>query len=228
MNTMGICIRRRHLTGKNTGQSMRSAMQMFWMRWRLEEDIAGCFGWCMFDYNTTRISEVVIASVITESWICSAIRNWRLAVYACQQEKEPDAGISSSMDIGEHRDVTAGNLYFTNADKVRMYKMTGSLRSTVPQILRHTHLKHGPILIDDFIGDAPQEEHMKPGQESQGVKKSFECVYQVWVRKASKVHLCDGNMADSSLSYEYGRGSGCITNTLATGVAPPQRIVLRR
>lgn len=77
VNTMGICIRRRHLTGKNTGQSMRSAMQMFWMRWQprrtLQDALAGA---CLIT-TPTRISEVVTASVITESWICSAIRNLR-------------------------------------------------------------------------------------------------------------------------------------------------------
>ena len=32
---------------------MRCAMQVCWMRWHGEADIAGSFGWCMFDSDIT-------------------------------------------------------------------------------------------------------------------------------------------------------------------------------
>ena len=170
---MGISIRRRLLTGKNTGQSMRSAMQMFWMRWQprrtLQDALAGA---CLIT-TLTRISEVVTASVITESWICSAIRNWQRRSILVRRRKEPVLELSSSMDIGEHPGCNRGETYiFTNADKVRMYKNDRFIKEYSAADSPYTHLKHGPILIDDFIGDALQEEHMKPGQEA-GVKKAL-------------------------------------------------------
>ena len=138
-----------------------------------EEDIAGCFGWCMFDYNTHK--DFGSGDRICYHGVMDMFRNPKLAaaVYACQQEKEPVLELSSSMDIGEHPGCNRGETYiFTNADKVRMYKNDRFIKEYSAADSPYTHLKHGPILIDDFIGDALQEEHMKPGQEA-GVKKAL-------------------------------------------------------
>ena len=138
-----------------------------------EEDIAGCFGWCMFDYNTHK--DFGSGDRICYHGVMDMFRNPKLAaaVYACQQEKEPVLELSSSMDIGEHPGCNRGETYiFTNADKVRMYKNDRFIKEYSAADSPYTHLKHGPILIDDFIGDALQEEHMKPRQEA-GVKKAL-------------------------------------------------------
>ena len=67
-----------------------------------EADIAGSFGWCMFDYNTHK--DFGSGDRICYHGVMDMFRNPKLAaaVYACQQEKEPVLEISSSMDIGEH------------------------------------------------------------------------------------------------------------------------------
>ena len=138
-----------------------------------QEDIAGSFGWCMFDYNTHK--DFGSGDRICYHGVMDMFRNPKLAaaVYACQQEKEPVLELSSSMDIGEHPGCNRGETYiFTNADKVRMYKNDRFIKEYSAADSPYTHLKHGPILIDDFIGDALQEEHMKPGQEA-GVKKAL-------------------------------------------------------
>ena len=138
-----------------------------------EEDIAGCFGWCMFDYNTHK--DFGSGDRICYHGVMDMFRNPKLAaaVYACQLEKEPVLELSSSMDIGEHPGCNRGETYiFTNADKVRMYKNDRFIKEYSAADSPYIHLKHGPILIDDFIGDALQEEHMKPGQEA-GVKKAL-------------------------------------------------------
>ena len=41
-----------------------------------QKDIAGSFGWCMFDYNTHREFGSGTGSAGMVSWICSAIPNW--------------------------------------------------------------------------------------------------------------------------------------------------------
>ena len=77
-----------------------------------EEDIAGCFGWCMFDYNTHK--DFGSGDRICYHGVMDMFRNPKLAaaVYACQQEKEPVLELSSSMDIGEHPGCNRGEPIF--------------------------------------------------------------------------------------------------------------------
>lgn len=85
-----------------------------------EEDIAGSFGWCMFDYNTHK--DFGSGDRICYHGVMDMFRNPKLAavIYACQQEKEPVLEISSSMDIGEHPGCNRGNVWIlTNADRDR-------------------------------------------------------------------------------------------------------------
>ena len=83
-------------------------------------------------------------------------RNPKLAaaVYACEQEIEPVLELSSTMDIGEHPGCNRGLTYiFTNADSVRMYKNDAFIKEYKPEDSPYKNLKHGPIVIDDFIGE---------------------------------------------------------------------------
>ena len=138
-----------------------------------QSDIAGSFGWCMFDYNTHK--DFGSGDRICYHGVMDMFRNPKLAasIYACEQEQTPVLEITSSMDIGEHPGCNRGNIYIlSNADSVKMYKNDRFIKEYLPGMSPYKHLKHGPILIDDFIGDALQEEHMKPGQEA-GVKKAL-------------------------------------------------------
>ena len=88
-----------------------------------EGDIAGSFGWCMFDYNTHK--DFGSGDRICYHGVMDMFRNPKLAakVYECQQEEHTVLELSSSMDIGEHPGCNRGETYiFTNADSVRMYK----------------------------------------------------------------------------------------------------------
>lgn len=139
-----------------------------------EEDIAGSFGWCMFDYNTHK--DFGSGDRICYHGVMDMFRNPKLAadVYACQQEDVPVLSLSSSMDIGEHPGCNRGNTYIlTNADSVRMYKNDRFIKEYTQKDSPYRNLKHGPILIDDFIGDAiEQNEHFKPGQ-AKGIKDAL-------------------------------------------------------
>ena len=59
-----------------------------------------------------------------------------------------------------------GSVYaITNADSVRLYKNGVFINEFKPDGSRWKHLKHPPILIDDYIGDLLEtEEHMPKGQ----------------------------------------------------------------
>ncbi len=138
-----------------------------------QEDIAGSFGWCMFDYNTHK--DFGSGDRICYHGVMDMFRNPKLAaaVYSSQQEKEPVLEISSSMDIGEHPACNRGATYIiTNADAVRMYKNDRFIKEYTQKDSDYTHLAYGPILINDFIGNA-LEEKMLPRGQTKGIKKAL-------------------------------------------------------
>ncbi len=120
-----------------------------------QSDIAGSFGWCMFDYNTHK--DFGSGDRICYHGVMDMFRNPKLAasIYACEQEQTSVLEITSSMDIGEHPGCNRGNIYIlSNADSVKMYKNDRFIKEYLPGMSPYKHLKHGPILIDDFIGDS--------------------------------------------------------------------------
>lgn len=139
-----------------------------------QEDIAGSFGWCMFDYNTHK--DFGSGDRICYHGVMDMFRNPKLAadIYACQQDETPVLSVSSSMDIGEHPGSNRGNIYImTNADSVRMYKNGRFIKEYRQEDSPYKNLKHGPILIDDFIGDAIEKgENFKPAQ-AKAVKEAL-------------------------------------------------------
>ena len=131
-----------------------------------EMNIAGSFGWCMFDYNTHK--DFGSGDRICYHGVMDMFRNPKLAAaaYACQQEKKTVLEISSSMDIGEHPGCNRGTIWiFTNADSVRMYKNDRFLKEYTVSDSPYKNLAHGPVAVDDFIGDAiEKEEDFNPAQ----------------------------------------------------------------
>ena len=129
-----------------------------------QPDIAGSFGWCMFDYNTHK--DFGSGDRICYHGVMDMFRNPKLAanINACEQEQTPVLEITSSMDIGEHPGCNRGNIYIlSNADSVKMYKNDRFIKEYLPGMSPYKHLKHGPILIDDFIGDSfAQNERFRP------------------------------------------------------------------
>ena len=129
-----------------------------------QSDIAGSFGWCMFDYNTHK--DFGSGDRICYHGVMDMFRNPKLAsnIYACEQEQTPVLEITSTMDIGDHPGCNRGNIYIlSNADSVKMYKNDRFIKEYLPEMSPYKHLKHGPILIDDFIGDSlAQNERFRP------------------------------------------------------------------
>lgn len=118
-----------------------------------EEDIAGSFGWCMFDYNTHR--DFGSGDMICYHGVLDMFRNPKPAamVYAAQQEETPVLFVSSGMDIGEHPAGQMGRIYIiTNAERVRVYKNGHFLKEYTSEDSEFLHLRHGPILMDDYLG----------------------------------------------------------------------------
>ena len=120
-----------------------------------QDDIAGAFGWCMFDYNTHK--DFGSGDRICYHGVMDMFRNPKIAaaVYAAQSDKEPVLEVTSSMDIGEHPASVRGETYIiSNADSVRMYKNDVFIKEYTPDMSEFKNLRHGPVAIDDYIGDA--------------------------------------------------------------------------
>jgi len=119
-----------------------------------EKNIAGSFGWCMFDYNTHK--DFGSGDRICYHGVTDMFRNPKLAasVYAAQQEEKTVLEVSSSMDIGEHPATNLGKVYmFSNADSIKMYKNGHFIKEYKQSDSTFDGMAHGPILVDDFIGD---------------------------------------------------------------------------
>lgn len=142
-----------------------------------QEDIAGSFAWCMFDYNTHK--DFGSGDRICYHGVMDMFRNPKqaAAVYASQQEDQPVLEISSSMDIGEHPACNWEDLYiFTNADSVRMYKNDQMIREYRQEETSWKQISHGPILIDDFVGDVLETKEHMPKKQADSVKKLLNTV----------------------------------------------------
>ena len=123
-----------------------------------EEDIAGGIGWCMFDYNTHK--DFGSGDRICYHGVMDMFRNPKLAAmsYAMQGDDKTVLELSSSMDIGEHPECIRGDIWlFTNADSVKMYKNDTFIKEYFTKDTPFKNLPHGPILVDDFIGDTLAE-----------------------------------------------------------------------
>ncbi|MCR4797309.1 MAG: glycoside hydrolase family 2 protein [Lachnospiraceae bacterium] len=119
-----------------------------------EEDIAGSFGWCMFDYNTHK--DFGSGDRICYHGVMDMFRNPKMAasIYAAQGEEEPVLEVTSSMDIGEHPASVRGDTYMiSNADSIRMYKNNVLIKEYDTHSDLYPNLAHGPVMIDDLIGD---------------------------------------------------------------------------
>lgn len=139
-----------------------------------EENISGCFGWCMFDYNTHK--EFGSGDRICYHGVMDRFRNPKLAaaVYASQQEADPVLEISSTMSIGEcpggYIDQVA---VLTNGDSVRLHRNEEQIGEYFPDAA-YSHLPHPPVMIGDFVGEQLEQKEGIDKKTAGFVKKWLE------------------------------------------------------
>ncbi len=139
-----------------------------------EENIAGGFGWCMADYNTHK--DFGSGDRICYHGVLDMFRNHKLAaaVYASQKDKKDGVvlEVSSAMDIGEHPACLMKDVYaVTNADSVRVYKNDQFIGEVSCKTSPFGNMPHGPVLIDDFIGDLMEKNEGFSHGKAEDVKK---------------------------------------------------------
>lgn len=124
-----------------------------------QNNTGGSFGWCAFDYNTH--GQFGSGDKICYHGVMDMFRNPKMAslVYASQQDNVPVLDVSSSMDVGEHPACMRGyNWIFTNADSVKMYVNDKFITEYKKEDSQFENLPHGPILINDYVGDRLEKE----------------------------------------------------------------------
>ena len=152
-----------------------------------QTDIAGGFGWCMFDYNTHK--DFGSGDRICYHGVMDMFRNEKLAayVYAEMQDEVPVLELSSSMDIGEHPGCNRNETYiFTNADSVRMYKNDHLIKEYRHEATQFPYLKNPPIRIDDYIGDLLEKGENMPAAQAKDVKEILNEVAKFGLYKMSR------------------------------------------
>lgn len=151
------------------------------------EDIAGSFGWCMADYNTHQ--DFGSGDRICYHGVLDMFRNPKMAaaIYASQQEKIPVLETSSGMEIGEYPASTLGISYiFTNADKVRMYKNDKFIKEYKKEDSTFGNMLHGPIAVDDLVGNLLVEEEGFTKEQSDATKYILNLVAKVGLTNLPK------------------------------------------
>ena len=117
---------------------------------------AGVFQWCMFDYATHK--DFGSGDRICYHGVMDVFRNPKLAayVYASQGDDVPILEVSTTMDIGDYPAGSIGDFYvFSNADSVKLYKDGVFVKEYKDSEFKA--LNHGPLKIDDTIGELLKE-----------------------------------------------------------------------
>ena len=117
-----------------------------------DNEHAGCFGWCMFDYATHR--DFGSGDRICYHGVTDAFRNPKTAaaLYASQGDESAVLEIGSPMAIGDYSATEVGTVYlFTNADKVLVYR-DGVLDREVSET-PFKALPHGPLPFEAGVND---------------------------------------------------------------------------
>lgn len=136
-----------------------------------DDEVAGGFGWCLFDYNTHQ--DFGSGDRICYHGVLDMFRNPKTAaaVYSSQSDIRPVLKLSSDMAIGDFPEGGIGNVYaFSNADQIKLYKNDAYVKTFLPNQARYPHLPHAPFIIDDFIGELMEKHEGFSHQMSEDIK----------------------------------------------------------
>ena len=156
-----------------------------------EKDICGSFAWCMFDYNTHK--DFGSGDRICYHGVMDMFRNPKLAAapYSVYR-RDVFLEISSSFDIGEHPGCNRGEIWiYTNADSVKMYKNDSFIKEYFPKDTPYKSMRHGPILIDDYVGDALESEEGLTPTQRKILKRDFNSVVRTGTAHISPAVMLD-------------------------------------
>ncbi len=192
-----------------------------------QEDIAGCIGWCMADYNTHK--DFGSGDKICHHGVLNMFRMPKLAagVYGAFRQDKPVLEISSMMLIGEYPKGQIGQIAaFTNCDSVKLYKNSALVKEFKQSDSLYKSIPVKPIIIDDLIGNLIHENEnfapktadkikallldvIKHGFANLPLRAKLNVAALMAIHKMSFQDAADlygkyvGNWGDSSLEYTF-------------------------
>lgn len=134
--------------------------------------ISGAIGWVMSDYHTH--PEFGSGDGICYHGVKDIFRMPKMASYSylSQKDKPYVLEVSSSMNLGEHPGGHIEEVYvFTNLDSVKLYINDKLVNTFYPDFKAYPHLKHPPVIINDFIGNLIEEQEQMSSRDASRVKK---------------------------------------------------------
>ena len=135
---------------------------------------AGCFQWCMFDYNTHK--DFGSGDRICYHGVLDMFRNPKMAaaLYQSQGDRVPVLEVGASMNIGDYPAGQIGEVWvFTNAQEVHLYKGDRFVARFLPSD-RFAQLPHPPVLINDWVGELLVSEAGLSEEEAAKVRAAFD------------------------------------------------------
>lgn len=139
-----------------------------------QEDVAGSFGWCMFDYNTHK--DFGSGDRVCYHGLMDMYRNPKYAagLYKSQSDEKPVLEVLSDMNIGEYPACNLRKVVcFTNTDGVRMFKNGIFVKEFLPDEEKYGSLPHPPVIVDDFVGELLISQEGFSEKKSKDTKKMF-------------------------------------------------------
>lgn len=141
------------------------------------DNTCGCFGWCMFDYNTHK--DFGSGDRICYHGVLDMFRNpkWAAGAFSSMSDGEPYLEACFTADIGDYPEGVVGDRYvLTNADEIKVYKGGQFVRTYTHADSPYKHMPNAPILIDDLIGDRLVTEEGFSRKNSDRTKRCFAAV----------------------------------------------------
>lgn len=112
--------------------------------------LAGCIGWCMFDYNTHK--DFGAGDRICHHGVMSIFREPKFAAYAYASQRDPDEAIvMEPVTVWSRGERNIGGviplIVLTNCDEVEL-SYADVVKRVGPDRTRFPHLPHAPVIID--------------------------------------------------------------------------------
>ena len=144
-----------------------------------QDDIAGSFGWCMFDYNTHK--DFGSGDRVCYHGLMDMFRNAKpaAAVYKSQSESEPVLEVLSDMNIGEYPACDLRKIVvLTNMDSVKLYKNGLFVKEFFPDEAKYSDMPHPPVFVDDFVGELLVTQEGFSKRKSDNTKKVLKAIQE--------------------------------------------------
>jgi len=143
-----------------------------------DAQISGALGWCLADYATH--ADFGSGDQICHHGVVDQFRCFKPAgaFYASQRTGPPFGEVASRLAIGDHDAAVLKALWvFTNSAEVRVFQGNRYVKTFGPNRDQFPALPHPPILVDDLIGSAVEDEPGLSKAEAKTVK-AFLQAYQ--------------------------------------------------